>query len=66
MDKDLNRHKHATWLLVMIGFLVVSVVALAFMGKITSEFNFALGAILGYAGNHTYNHMRTSPDNKEK
>lgn len=61
MNKHLNRHTHATWLLVLVGFLIVSVVVLAFNDKITSEFNFALGAILGYAGNHTYNNMRTSP-----
>ena len=62
MDKDLNRHKHSTWILAMVGFLVISVVVLAFNDKVTSEFNFALGAILGYAGNHTYNNMRTKPD----
>jgi len=61
MDKNLNRHRHATWMLVMVLFLVVNVVVLAFMGKITSEFNLALGAILGYAGNHTYQNYRTQP-----
>ena len=63
-DKDLNRHKHSTWILMMVFFLVVSVVVLAFMGKITSEFNFALGAILGYAGNHTLQNYRTAPKDK--
>lgn len=66
LDKDLNRHRHATWILFTVIFLIVSVVVLAYLGKITSEFNFALGAILGYAGNHTYNHMRTSPTSEEE
>ena len=66
IDKDLNRYKHSTWILFMVIFLVVSVIVLAFASKITSEFNFAIGAILTYAGNHTYNNMRTSPDKEAK
>jgi len=61
MDKDINRQKHSTTILVMVFVLALASVALAFTGKLTAEFNIALGTLLGYAGNHTFQNYRTSP-----
>ena len=61
MDKNLNRHKHATWILIMVFCLAIALVALAATGKLTSEFNLALGTLLAYAGNHTFQNYRTKP-----
>jgi hypothetical protein len=60
-DKDLNRHKHSTWLLLSGIFLIVNVVIMGYVDKITPDFNLALGAILAYLGNHTYQNYRTAP-----
>lgn len=61
MDKDLNRHKHATWILFMVFGLAIALVVLAATDKLTAEFNLALGTLLAYAGNHTYQNYRTNP-----
>lgn len=62
LDKDMNRHKHATWLLFTGIFLIVNVVIMGYRGLITPEFNFALGVIMGFLGNHTYQNFRTTPN----
>lgn len=64
IDKDLNRYKHSTWILMLVMFLSVSLVGLAFADKLTSEFSLGLGVILGYAGNHTYQNYSTNPEVK--
>ena len=65
IDKDLNRQTHATWILILVGFLALSLVVLASVGKLSSEFTLGLGTLLTYAGNHTYQNYRTTP-NKDK
>jgi len=59
--KDLHRQKTNNIVLGMVVGLAISVVGLTIFGKLSPEFNLALGALLGYAGNHTYQNMRTSP-----
>jgi hypothetical protein len=59
--KDLHRQKTNNIILGMVVGLAISVVGLTIFGKLSPEFNLALGALLGYAGNHTYQNMRTTP-----
>jgi hypothetical protein len=59
--KDLHRQKTNNIILGMVVGLAISVVGLTIFGKLSPEFNLALGALLGYAGNHTYQNMRTAP-----
>lgn len=59
--KDLHRQRTNNIVLGMVVGLAVSAVVLTAFGKLSPEFNLALGALLGYAGNHTYQNMRTSP-----
>lgn len=60
-QKDLHRQRANNVILGMVVGLAVSVVVLTAFGKLSPGFNLALGALLGYAGNHTYQNMRTSP-----
>jgi len=59
--KDLHRQKTNDIILAMVIGLAISAVGLTIFGKLSSEFNLALGALLGYAGNYTYQNMRTAP-----
>jgi hypothetical protein len=62
-EKDLHRQKTNNLVLYMVIGLAVAAVALTAFGKLSSEFNLALGALLGYAGNFTYQNFRTAPKN---
>jgi len=66
-DKIKYRRKTNDTILYLVICMAIAAVILAFMGILTSEFNMALAAILGYAGNYTYQNYRTSPTtiNKE-
>ena len=66
MDKDLNRHTHNKWMIAMFVLTVVGTLVLAGFGKVTNEYNLALGALLGFMGNHTYQHYRTTPSKDEE
>lgn len=60
-QKDKYRQRTNDIILLMVVGLAISAVGLTIFGKLSPEFNLALGALLGYAGNHTYQNMRTSP-----
>ena len=64
MDLDVkhaNRLKQQERIYYMVLISIVTVFVMGFMGKLTSEVvNVTLG-IFAYAGNHTFNNMRTSP-----
>jgi len=62
--KDLHRQRTNNIVLYMVIGLAISAVGLTLLGKLSPEFNLALGALLGYAGNHTYQNFRTTPDIK--
>jgi len=59
--KSENRHNTNKVMITMFVIIVLGTLTLAFLGKITSEFNFSLGALLTYLGNHTYQNYRTTP-----
>jgi len=63
--KDSHRQKHADIVLYLVIFLAVSTVGLAVAELVTAAFVAALTTIMGYAGNHTYQNYRTSPEEPE-
>jgi len=64
-DKDIYRQKTNDKIIYMVIALAGSSVLLTTFGLLTPEFNLALGALLGYAGNHTYQNLRTAPKNEK-
>jgi len=60
-EKNLERRLHARILLGVFVFVVVCTFCAIFFGKMTNESWLAIGAILGYLGNNTYQNYKTSP-----
>jgi len=60
-EKSIERMWHSR---IMLGMFIVTVVgtfSMIYLGKLTNESWLAIGAILGYLGNHTYQNYKTTP-----
>ena len=60
-EKSRNRHHHSNVMVAMVVMLAVSTVVMAYTDKLSADFALALGVLLGYAGNHTYQNYKTTP-----
>ena len=60
-SKDIVRKQHSTIVLWMVVFMAVATVGLTITKLISTEYNYALGLLMGYAGNYIYQNYRTAP-----
>lgn len=61
MDKDTSRRRQHIAMTVTFMFTVLFYFILAFSGKVTSEINFGIAAILAKIGHFTYTNYTTAP-----
>lgn len=59
--KDINRHVQNKIMTTMFVITSLATLATGAFGTLTMEYVASIGLIYTYLGNHTYNHMKTSP-----